>query len=188
MSTCILGIEPGGVGHARKNRHHRSFGAFCRWRRLLSPLASIHRRRGSARTLRPTGKRDTRIHSIRLHSTRTVNGLCHRTHRALCRNRNRRRRGREHARSRRSPFPPPPHTNSSRDLPTSGKVEAAAPLQQRPEKPELETPRWRGESMLPAPSNRTLRALFRPSYLGSTPPSPKQDGVFACEPCSLLVV
>ena len=37
-------------------------------------------------------------------------------------------------------------------------------------------------------SNRTLQALFRPSYLGSTPPFPKQDGVFACEPCLLLVV
>ena len=36
--------------------------------------------------------------------------------------------------------------------------------------------------------NRTLQALFRPSYLGSTPPFPKQDGVFACEPCLLLVV
>ena len=67
------------------------------------------------------GRRDTRIHSIRLHSTRTVKALRHQTHRALCRNRNRRLRGREHARSRRSPFRPPPHTNSSRDLPHQGK-------------------------------------------------------------------
>ena len=136
----------------------------------------------------PYGQTRYSNYLIRLHSTRTVNGLCYRTHRALCRNRKRRLRGRVHARSRRSRFPPPPHTNSSRDLPKSGKVEAAAPLQQRPEKPELENPRWRGELMPPAPSNRTLWALIRPSYLGSTPPFPKQDGVFACEPCSLLVV
>ena len=39
----------GGVCHARKNRHHRSFGAFCRWRRLFPPLASIHCRLGTTK-------------------------------------------------------------------------------------------------------------------------------------------
>jgi hypothetical protein len=34
----------------------------------------------------------------------------------------------------------------------------------------------------------TLHALFLPTYLGSRPPFTKQDGVFACEPCLLLVV
>ena len=63
----------------------------------------------------PYGEARYSNYSIRLHSTRRVNGLRHQTHRALCRNRNRRLRGREHARSRRSPFRPRAPTNSSRD-------------------------------------------------------------------------
>jgi len=49
MYWCILAIGPGGVCHARKNRHHRSFGAFYCWRRLLPPLASIHGRLGTTK-------------------------------------------------------------------------------------------------------------------------------------------
>jgi hypothetical protein len=46
---CHLGIEPGGACHAHKSRHHCSFGAFCRWRRLFTPLASINGRLGTTK-------------------------------------------------------------------------------------------------------------------------------------------